>query len=327
MLLWLNPAPMRTRRLLSLSRYLACRRIFRNPWQAHVKLAYTSGLIEPFELTLRDGTTFRLDQPKKSRALWDVILQGGQDPRPVEWRDGMLVFSHDGCRVHLRLNTVDPEVFREVCIADDYKLKGMRDLDTVVELGGQVGMFTTRAAAIAKRVFSLEPHPESRAVAERNIAACKNPGAVKLLPVAGGRTSGEKLTFYMNPANVGASSLLKDLVHEAVRDVGGDVNAIREINVETLSLPDLFARENIQRCSLLKCDIEGGEWEVFAGCDDDTLRRIDRIEMEIHTQPPRGKDDVEGLKQRLESTGFRVEIHNPIGKEGGLWAAMLSASR
>jgi hypothetical protein len=153
---------MRTKRLLSLGRLLACARIFRRPWATHIKLAFPTNNGAPFDLTLKDGTTFRLEQPRRTRPIWDAILHG--DARPVQWLGGMLAFNFAGKRLHVRPNTIDPEVFREVFVNDSYRLNDAPVLDTVVELGGQVGLFTVRAAALARRVISLEPHPENRAV-------------------------------------------------------------------------------------------------------------------------------------------------------------------
>jgi len=41
----------------------------------------------------------------------------------------------------------------------------------------------------------------------------------------------------------------------------------------------------IDRIDFLKCDIEGGEWDIFRNLSPDTLKKIDRIAMEAHGVP------------------------------------------
>ncbi len=78
-----------------------------------------------------------------------------------------------------------------------------------------------------------------------------------------------------------------------------------------------------ERVNYLKCDCEGGEYEIFRSLDDDTFARIDKVAMEFHEYAP--DQDRNELIELLERHGFTVEVHKSwfeytFMKYGMLWA-------
>ena len=57
-------------------------------------------------------------------------------------------------------------------------------------------------------------------------------------------------------------------------------NEIQKIKI--LSLKDLLDQNKIKKVSLLKMDIEGGEYEIFKNIEHKTLDRIENIILEYH---------------------------------------------
>jgi FkbM family methyltransferase len=305
------------RRVFMVGRYLRCRKIFRNPMRAHLYLAFVRKEPAPFELTFLNGEVWRHQPPKRMWDFWDNALFGRSVELPISLREGLLEFGHHGRRVYVRPDTDDYFIFREVYDRDVYELNSLSDLDTVVDLGGQSGMFASRAATVARRVITVEAWEANVELLKRNLAGSGCADRVTVVHRAVARTSGESVRIYENTGNSGGHSV-------DARIAGGT----RFEEVTTVSMDDLFKQHAIERCGLLKCDIEGGEYEAFAGASDDTLRRIQRITAEVHGVDGATDPRLEGLKARLESLGFSIRAGESETNPGtGVWMQTLIAAR
>ena len=82
------------------------------------------------------------------------------------------------------------------------------------------------------------------------------------------------------------------------------------IDVEFRTLKTIMKQLNHQQIDLLKMDIEGFEWEVFANCSRDIMNRFDQIVMEVHSLTNMEKADiiVKAL-QNIANTHQIVHIH------------------
>ena len=215
--------------------------------------------------------------------------------------DGLLVFEHDGATLALRPDSAyDFAIFTEVWLQDVYRLGQAGSIDTVVDLGANIGLFTARAARVGRRVVALEPVTANRRHAERNLAGAGVAPKVRLLPLAASGKSGEKIAIHLSQGNSGAHSILP-----GIAGLEGDAG-VEE--VETVSLADLFEREGIERCDLLKCDVEGAEYGIFLATPLEVLRRIERLAVEVHASPEIPADSMEKLRAHLEAAGFAVEL-------------------
>jgi Methyltransferase FkbM domain len=81
-----------------------------------------------------------------------------------------------------------------------------------------------------------------------------------------------------------------------------------------VSVPQLMSIYGIERIGLLKIDIEGGEFAVFAPDEDLIwLENVDEITMELH--PDLG--DARGLIDRIRSHNFSVHLRDNAGSQVG----------
>jgi len=71
------------------------------------------------------------------------------------------------------------------------------------------------------------------------------------------------------------------------------------------SLGDFCAQQDIGKISLLKIDIEGGEYEVMSAFSSEAWEKIENVFLEYHDLQPR---DHESLKKILQNNGFRIKI-------------------
>jgi FkbM family methyltransferase len=310
-------------RFFRLGRYLRCREIFRSPLRAHCRLSYLKSHPEPFSLDLIDGGTLHLPSPRELRKLWDVLLEDARVPLPVTAEDGLLCFGYEGLRIALRTDDIaDSRIFQEVFLDDEYRIDQLEGpLGIVVDLGGNIGLFTARIARHAARVVTVEPVPANQEIARKNIEGADAVDKVHLLDRAVWAKSNETLRIYLHAENAGSHSFSRALAQKM-----GEAGSV---DVETVSLADLFEEEGIDRCSLLKCDVEGAEYAIFLEAPEPLLTRIDRMVMEVHVE--RGQLSLtrfHEFRDKLERVGFTVqhgEASIPPGRDAHIF--MLEAWR
>ena len=165
--------------------------------------------------------------------------------------------------------------------------------DTVVDIGGNVGMFTRRALERdASRVITFEPMSKAFACLIDNVgyeAECHKIAIGKELGVMNLGVPGT-----LN--NLGGSTSLTDL---ETRD-----SAYTE-NVVSMGLNDLWDLGILpERKNFLKIDCEGGEKEIMESLTDEHLSRIDKISMEYHASLL-GHELRESFGVRASNLGFK----------------------
>ena len=209
----------------------------------------------------------------------------------------------------------DYHMFHRIFLRDEYRLAG-RDpgaWECVVDLGANVGLFSACAARVARRVVALEPSPQLFGQLARNVEARKEVEALQLAVAA--RPGSVRLYRPRGPGLTGASSThanRAELVSEEYDEVA------------STSLDALFRDHRIERCDLLKIDIEGMEYEALGAASSDTLARVQRIHGEYHEVA--GDDPastIEGLEALLRGQGFEVERipHRKKHQHGMFFAA------
>lgn len=78
---------------------------------------------------------------------------------------------------------------------------------------------------------------------------------------------------------------------------------------QTITLGEIMSAHGLDRIGFLKCDIEGGEFDVFLN-DGSFLANLDNLAMELHPQ----EGDVAALAKRLVESGFEVRISDQFGQ-------------
>jgi FkbM family methyltransferase len=175
---------------------------------------------------------------------------------------------------------------------------------TVVDIGANVGFFTCQAATAAKRVRVVAVEPVSAYVkvlrqnVERN--ALHN---VNVLPVAVSCESGRKvgISVWYTPSG-------EPKTHYPIPP-----NVRRETEtVMGMTLAEIFEAALVDRCDLLKIDIEGAEYELFEGTSPEIWSRIERVVMETHQVAGRTQRE---LVKALSDQGFETRVSRNL-----LWA-------
>ena len=87
------------------------------------------------------------------------------------------------------------------------------------------------------------------------------------------------------------------------------------IEVETLTLPSIMERNNLQHIDFLKMDCEGSEGVILRSTPKDYLQRVRKIAMEFHDHlSPLTHAEIQQL---LEEAGFLTQVkwdqQSPVG--------------
>jgi FkbM family methyltransferase len=154
------------------------------------------------------------------------------------------------------------DVLYEVALKGEYQLPPDVEPATIVDLGAHVGLATLYFAAHypRARVVAVEADPELIPRLAQNA-----PGA-EIVHAAIGRIDGVR-TFYRADDTTWGNSVDRTLPWQT------------PVTVPAMTLEGVLDRRGIERVDLLKVDIEGAEWEVFANGVPD---RVNAIIGELH---------------------------------------------
>ena len=170
-----------------------------------------------------------------------------------------------------------------------------------VGLGEDVTFSTSLIQKYGCVVFGFDPTPKSIAHVNtlHNIK-------LKLIPKALGSTRGKAVLFLpSNPSNVSGSLQSEDHL------------ATNGVEVEVITLDDVFGVVNCKYIDILKMDIEGAEYSILESAE--FVRHassIGQICVEFHHRwRSIGKQRTQRAVTILESLGFRCAWHSPTSNE------------
>lgn len=154
------------------------------------------------------------------------------------------------------------------------------------------------------RVIGVDPNPKS-------LAYCRQrcPPGMEIRANAFWKVAGESLTFHLprpkEQLPKGADGVSGSLLDSHEYVAGGDA-----ITVTTTSLAELLADAGRHECDVLKLDIEGAEYEVFAAlCRTGEILRARQILVEFHHRvTDHSIEQTLATAKSIEHAGFRL-IH------------------
>jgi hypothetical protein len=174
--------------------------------------------------------------------------------------------------------------YRQIMDVSEYRFDDIRPEDIVIDIGANVGAFCIRAAQYSDRVVAVEP-----------------------------------VSWKILQENIRLNRVLVKVIEGALGDGRqGEVSwdGFR-VNVPTYTLRQIIGMAG--GCDFLKCDCEGGEWQIRP----DDLAGIRRIEMELHVPPIGGPPNPALLDHIGKYYDFEIErmpCHDVLGVMGILHA-------
>jgi len=229
--------------------------------------------------------------------IYDTWVKGFLDYFGILGKRKILHRLRDGSRFEIRTKTNDFGIINEVYIVKEYhKLLNFIKKDSVViDIGGQIGVFSIFASRIAKegKILSFEPFVENYEMLQKNIKL-NGLTNVKLFKLGVAGKSGRR-ELVISKENTGGHSFY-------------ETNG-KKVEVETITLEDVFKKNKISKCDFLKMDCEGAEFEILLNTPKNILKKINSIAMEYHEEA----GSVLELKKFLEKSGFSVELKKDVG--------------
>ncbi len=202
----------------------------------------------------------------------------------------------DGLRFQVRRLAWDEGFLRHAIEREDYTKKGfsLRETDTVIDIGANIGAFSVYAAKQVPRgrVIAFEPASDNYEFLARNAALNRLNNLTPVRAAVAGQAG--VITLYLGEAS-GVHSTTKG--HLTV-STGTE-------EVEAISLEGVFERYKLDRCDLLKLNCEGAEFEILYSAPESILAKIQRIAMEYHAKENK-RQKANEMVDYLRKHGFEV---------------------
>lgn len=214
---------------------------------------------------------------------------------------------------------VDQSVFNEI-----FKLKEYRSADeviksakhSIVDVGAHAGFFSMYCRSLNKKVkiYAVEPEPANLKLLKQHLAENKIFG-VEIIAGALAGGSGERKLFLSNDSHnhfvipTEMEGSLSSGVRDSSAPHGSAQNDNKILKIKALSFTDFCKKNKITKISLLKMDIEGGEYEVFENMSADDFAMVNYIILEYHTSNKFvGRLSYKQIEEKLRVNGFGVQI-------------------
>ena len=207
-------------------------------------------------------------------------------------------------------------MIKEVYIHKPYHCLKINKGDVVVDIGAHIGTFSVLAgqkAGIKGEVYAYEPVPNTFDILKRNIHINSLQNIVYPYKL-GISPKKERKEFYIFKKDG------KPLFHSSsfYREQSGVIGATvsEKIEVECITLEDIFELNGLDRIDVLKMDCEGEEYNLLFGTSNKYLKRIDEMCIEYHDYLPT-KYNHQDLINYLSELKYDVLREIPKNSEEG----------
>jgi FkbM family methyltransferase len=204
--------------------------------------------------------------------------------------------------------------------AYDRVARRLREGDTVVDIGANIGLLSLLCARIRPglRILAAEPAPALHACLERNLAEHADAHWRAERTAVGDRAGHLRFTYYPGaPGNSGlyADRLADDEITLAfLRNSGVDAEDAAELveglhegvelTVPVVTVSELLRRHRVGRVDLLKVDVERAELDVLRGVAREHWPLVGAVVAEVHDEGGR----LDAVRTLLADQGFDVRV-------------------
>ena len=166
--------------------------------------------------------------------------------------------------------------------------------DPILDIGAHAGFFTLYARTLnpTVRIVAVEPEPGNFELLEKHLEENEIVNVDVIKAALAAKTGNRMLKIARDSHNHRLSAIGRS-------DSGGE-----SISVYTYSLSDLLKKCIINKVSLLKMDIEGGEFEVFESLSPEILSKVDCLILEYHQK----SGDFREIETLLRESKFAVQV-------------------
>lgn len=213
-----------------------------------------------------------------------------------QFRNGLQIVTNEG---------IDTATIIVVFFKHDYGT--IEDNSTVIDIGGNIGSFSLYAGSSARntKVYVYEPLPKTFDLLSENIRINHYEDKISAFNLGVGSKKEKRKLFLTG------GSPFNTLYSDKPDD--------NYVEINLLSLEDIFVENNIEKCDVLKCDCEGAEYEIFYNAPDKYLKKINEIRFEYHNLSGEN-GNIDSLTNFLASKGFnRTVFRADTPLSGNAW--------
>lgn len=189
----------------------------------------------------------------------------------------------------------------------------------IIDIGANIGVFSIFSAGKNNIVYSYEPMSDNFRLLDENIKLNKLENRVFAfnLGIAAKR---EKRKLYLGKSPFHSFLPAASSPFNVLYSDGERTNEQSFLEINCISLKDIFDENKISECDILKIDCEGAEYEILYNLSDSYFKRIKEIRMEYHNHLNQYKNNGEYLKSFLTDRGFSVEkFKKGSSYQGDFW--------
>jgi FkbM family methyltransferase len=184
----------------------------------------------------------------------------------------------------------------------------VKNNSTVIDIGANIGVYSIFAATTSKNtiVYAYEPMPKSYKLLLENIRI--NSLGKNIFPFQQGVCAKkEKRKLFLASAS-------------PFHSLYGAKEGRKYLEIDCVSLKDIFDDNKIKECDILKLDCEGAEFEILYNTPKEYLEKIKEIRLEYHNQVQVKKDyNIKSLMSFLQKGGFKTIKFRKNKHSGNAW--------
>ena len=174
---------------------------------------------------------------------------------------------------------------------------GIENLNTVIDIGANVGLFAKYMYSInTKKVILVEANPYLKPSIETLLDEDLEKSVIYMNPIYKEKTT-IPFRFSMENTTIGSNYFGTDEPSYS--------QLTNVIECETITLDDILKENNYERISLLKCDIEGGEYPFFESVTDEQIQLVDKFMIEFHGNY---NNEIQPILEKLKRNNYEYEI-------------------
>jgi len=181
---------------------------------------------------------------------------------------------------------------------DIYGSFNLNDLDTVLDVGANIGLFAKYMySKNANKVILVEANPLLRENIKTVMDDKYEEESTYLAPLFRDK---RKVSYKYSSNNSTIGTVVFDENPHDYRELDS------ELEIETVTFDEIIKNHNLNRISLFKCDIEGGEYDLIESMTDSQMDMVDRFMIEFHENT---NGQLAKLIQKLEKHGFESKLY------------------
>ncbi len=221
-------------------------------------------------------------------------------------RNDLIFVFRNNSKIKIRSDSTDFYVLTNVWLLEEYDNKKIqiRKDDTIIDIGAHVGFFTIYVSQFCTngRIYCYEPIKENYDLLAYNI-----------------ELNNIKNTTIFQKAVTDKQSVVRMFLNQDTAAHSVFTESSEYVDIESVSLKNIFDSNKIEKCDLLKLDCEGSEYIILNSLPDSYFEYIKKIVMEYHMADKK-PDLLQNLIKKLSGLNYKLDVRKNTDYSGIIFA-------